>query len=320
MYISVTPLLCHSLRVVPYVSAMPPSFLSLHAQLLISPRISPYPTNFAFTRCISVNSAIDRGIHRSRRVTERSRLSSSRGSGRSRSGRDERHRENDGSETRRARGRIDAPPPSSSGSLRWGKGRRPMMMMMEKRPRDGFDGGYADHSPSHDYHRRRSSVFPPASSRRSQRMMPTGSSRHSNTPINGRRIPDMMAWEEDDPPIQSNKSSMKTPLSVPYTTSASEFLYGTSVVMAALRSRRRRLYKLYIYEAENRMRPARDREMERLARAAGVEVERVRGDWARLMDKMSAGRPHNVSIVSIYLPIYLSYILSWAGPVSLMTC
>lgn len=86
------------------------------------------------------------------------------------------------------------------------------------------------------------------------------------------------------------------PLSIPYTTPASEFLYGTSVVEAAITSPRmpkRKLYKLYIYSGENREDAARDSQMERLARRNGVEVVRVGSDWVRLMDKMSSGRPHN---------------------------
>lgn len=86
------------------------------------------------------------------------------------------------------------------------------------------------------------------------------------------------------------------PMSIPYTTPASEFLYGTSVVEAALSSRRiprRKLYKLYIYTGENRENPDQDRIMEKLARNEGVEVVKVSGEWLRLLDKMSTGRPHN---------------------------
>ena len=86
------------------------------------------------------------------------------------------------------------------------------------------------------------------------------------------------------------------PLSVPYTTPASEFLYGTSVVEAAIISRRspkRKLYKLYIYTGENREDAERDSRLERLARKNGIQVLRVGSEWIRLMDKMSSGRPHN---------------------------
>ncbi|KAL3424280.1 rRNA methylase [Phlyctema vagabunda] len=88
----------------------------------------------------------------------------------------------------------------------------------------------------------------------------------------------------------------KMPLSIPYTTSASEFLYGTSVVEAALTSKRiprRKLYKLYIHTGENREAADRDIDMERLARKAGVEIVPIVTSWVRLMDKMSGGRPHN---------------------------
>jgi 21S rRNA (GM2251-2'-O)-methyltransferase len=87
----------------------------------------------------------------------------------------------------------------------------------------------------------------------------------------------------------------RMPLSIPYTTPASEFLYGTSVVEAALSSQReprRKLYKLYIYTGENREK-ADPAGLERVARRKGIEVARVGMNWLRLLDKMSAGRPHN---------------------------
>jgi len=85
-------------------------------------------------------------------------------------------------------------------------------------------------------------------------------------------------------------------LSMPYTTPASEFLYGTSVVVAALLSARRKLYKLYIYDGDNREVRDQDIRIRKLAVERNVVVESVRGNWLRVMDKMSAGRPHNVRI------------------------
>lgn len=88
----------------------------------------------------------------------------------------------------------------------------------------------------------------------------------------------------------------RLPISIPYTTTASEFLYGTSVVEAALRSQsqpRRKLYKLYVYVGENRENEDKDASMQRLARKNDVEVVRVAGEWVRMLDKMSGGRPHN---------------------------
>lgn len=96
--------------------------------------------------------------------------------------------------------------------------------------------------------------------------------------------------------IPKVKIDKNIPLSIPYTTPASEFLYGASVVDAALNSKashRRKLYKLYIYNGENRENESRDKEFARVARRQGVPVEWKSGDWLRMMDKMSAGRPHN---------------------------
>lgn len=95
----------------------------------------------------------------------------------------------------------------------------------------------------------------------------------------------------DDQPSQNRDPDV--PLSMPYTTPASEFLYGTSVITAALLSSRRKLYKLYIYSGDNREVHEQDHRIRELALKRGVVVERVKGDWLRLMDKMSAGRPHN---------------------------
>lgn len=92
---------------------------------------------------------------------------------------------------------------------------------------------------------------------------------------------------------QSLHRDLNVPLSMPYTTPASEFLYGTSVITAALLSSRRKLYKLYIYGGDNREVHEQDRRIRELALERGVVAERVKGDWLRLMDKMSTGRPHN---------------------------
>ena len=90
----------------------------------------------------------------------------------------------------------------------------------------------------------------------------------------------------------------RVPLSIPYTTPASEFLYGTSVVTSALLASRRKLYKLYIYDGDNREVRDQDKRIQRLALDRDVVVERVQGSWLRLMDKTSTGRPHNVRLQS----------------------
>ncbi|KAL8804703.1 MAG: hypothetical protein Q9182_002395 [Xanthomendoza sp. 2 TL-2023] len=83
------------------------------------------------------------------------------------------------------------------------------------------------------------------------------------------------------------------PLSIPYTTPASEFLYGHSVVTMALRASRRIFYKLYLYNGDTAEVRGQDKQVRKLALAANVEVTRVGNDWIKLMDKMSGGRPHN---------------------------
>lgn len=90
------------------------------------------------------------------------------------------------------------------------------------------------------------------------------------------------------------------PVSVPYTTPSSEFLYGYNSVLAAFLGKRRKLYKLYvhpkIFEREvggqgtvTGQKPA--AELVELARMAGVPL---RNEFkTAMLDKMSDGRPHN---------------------------
>ncbi|KAI7480869.1 hypothetical protein KC357_g3944 [Hortaea werneckii] len=84
------------------------------------------------------------------------------------------------------------------------------------------------------------------------------------------------------------------PLSIPYSTAASEFLYGSNVVLAALRAKRRRIHHLYV------SRGAQDRSSESagtirnildLARRNEVPIEADAS--IKLLDKMSGDRPHN---------------------------
>lgn len=83
------------------------------------------------------------------------------------------------------------------------------------------------------------------------------------------------------------------PMTIHYTTAASQFLYGRSVVKAALEQGRRKLYKLYIYGGENRKDSKDNAVMMALARREGVPIKIVPNEEQRLMDKMSMGRPHN---------------------------
>ncbi|KAK3988640.1 putative rRNA methyltransferase mitochondrial precursor [Cladorrhinum sp. PSN332] len=84
------------------------------------------------------------------------------------------------------------------------------------------------------------------------------------------------------------------PISIPYTTAASQFLYGRSVVEAALSSSRRKLYKLYIYHGANRENVEENNQLRNLAQRKDVEVVTLHTeDELRLLDKMAASRPHN---------------------------
>lgn len=80
------------------------------------------------------------------------------------------------------------------------------------------------------------------------------------------------------------------PLSIPYTTAASIFLYGTNTVLACLKAKRRRVYKLYLRSSF----PSSDpivHELSNLAREAGIRIQSNQD--IKLLDKLSDGRPHN---------------------------
>lgn len=100
---------------------------------------------------------------------------------------------------------------------------------------------------------------------------------------------------------------------MPYTTAASQFIYGVSAVRAALIAKRRKYYKLYIHERAIRragaLRPERNNTTDaRISKKEAVpetlddlaakipklEVKMVEDGFLPVMDKMSDGRPHNV--------------------------
>ena len=116
----------------------------------------------------------------------------------------------------------------------------------------------------------------------------SASSGDDNSVSHTLNTPDLMSI-----PLYSPKQQDPMNLSMPYTTPASEFLYGTSVVLAALSLHVRKLYKLYIYVGTHREAAATDAKVYKLALAHGVPTLRMGHDFLRLMDKMSAGRPHN---------------------------
>ncbi|KAL5343762.1 Alpha/beta knot methyltransferase [Aspergillus crustosus] len=89
------------------------------------------------------------------------------------------------------------------------------------------------------------------------------------------------------------KTHVKIPDAIPYTTPASEFIYGTTAVEAALRCSKRQLYKLYLYQAGEEELGTVKSVLQKLALAKNVKVKIAFAEWDRLLDKMSLGRPHN---------------------------
>lgn len=100
-------------------------------------------------------------------------------------------------------------------------------------------------------------------------------------------------WEGGVEQDERRKNKYEPPVSIPYTTAASQFLYGTSTVEAALATSRRKLYKLYIYQGGNRMRQEKDDYLANLASEKGVPVEWVDEQKLPMLNKMSTSRPHN---------------------------
>ncbi|KAI0965093.1 hypothetical protein F4678DRAFT_453827 [Xylaria arbuscula] len=92
---------------------------------------------------------------------------------------------------------------------------------------------------------------------------------------------------------QEDRKGDDGPVRIHHTTAASQFLYGRSVVEAALKNSQRQLYKLYLYSGDNRQNVSQDIMLAKLAQQKGVDVTRVGNDGQRMMDKMSSGRPHN---------------------------
>mgnify|MGYP004506070927 CR=1 FL=1 len=82
----------------------------------------------------------------------------------------------------------------------------------------------------------------------------------------------------------------RAPDSLPYTTAASEFVYGYSSVLAAIRANRRQFYKLYV----NSRGLNRDILLARAKASNLRQITREVGDqYDRAFDKASSGRPHN---------------------------
>ncbi|KAL7799032.1 RNA methyltransferase [Trichoderma ceciliae] len=114
---------------------------------------------------------------------------------------------------------------------------------------------------------------------------------HSIRRPDSRTIDDV--YGEVESPLPRERRNQMMSMNIKYTTAASQFLYGKSVVKAALEQGRRKLYKLFIYGGENRKDSRDNALITRLAERRGVPVTIIPNEDQRLMDKMSMGRPHN---------------------------
>ncbi|KAK7754273.1 hypothetical protein SLS62_003852 [Diatrype stigma] len=85
------------------------------------------------------------------------------------------------------------------------------------------------------------------------------------------------------------------PIRIHHTTAVSQFLYGRSVVEAALKNGRRKIYRLYIYSGDARkdVSLSQDVELMKLASYKDVKIIKVPRADLRLLNEMSGGRPHN---------------------------
>ncbi|KAL4733418.1 Alpha/beta knot methyltransferase [Aspergillus similis] len=140
-------------------------------------------------------------------------------------------------------------------------------------------------------------------------------SQESQSAKRGRSSPQYVLTPEDEEkrrsrriehhkPTEENPERVKqhvwVPPTIPYTTSASEFIYGTTAVEAALRCSKRQLYKLYLYQTAGEEELSVDkRVLRKLALSKNVKVKLAFGEWNRLLDKMSAGRPHNGCVLEV---------------------
>ncbi|KXJ90826.1 hypothetical protein Micbo1qcDRAFT_163468 [Microdochium bolleyi] len=112
-------------------------------------------------------------------------------------------------------------------------------------------------------------------------------------PPNG-RTEDVVRSDRDAEKVGRDPRREDGPIRIHHTTAASQFLYGRSVVEAALKHSRRQLYRFYVYSGEDRQTLSQDEALSRLAGSREIECITVKGQQGlRMLDKMSGGRPHN---------------------------
>ncbi|KAL4941220.1 Alpha/beta knot methyltransferase [Aspergillus oleicola] len=89
------------------------------------------------------------------------------------------------------------------------------------------------------------------------------------------------------------KENVVIPDAVPYSHPASEFVYGTAAVEAALRCSKRQFYKLYIYQSKHEELSPQKVSLRKLALLKNIQVKMAFSEWETLLNTMSGGRPHN---------------------------
>ncbi|KAI4624543.1 hypothetical protein J4E83_004218 [Alternaria metachromatica] len=89
---------------------------------------------------------------------------------------------------------------------------------------------------------------------------------------------------------ETQKPSVRGPESLPYTTAASEFVYGYGSVVAAIKANRRKFYNLYVHSRG----ASREGLISRIRSHKLFPITQEVGDeYMRALDKASSGRPHN---------------------------
>lgn len=163
----------------------------------------------------------------------------------------------------------------------------------EERPRSAYGAERTSRfsSPGHDERRETS-----YGSERAKSFDSAGRDQRPRSSLSSERTrySDRPSDDADDPKAWKPRRS-DGPVSVPYTTAASQFLYGTSAVEAALKAGHRKMYKLYIYKGKGRSTRAleKDRTLAELARDRGIRVEYLEEASLPMLNKMSDSRPHN---------------------------
>lgn len=121
-----------------------------------------------------------------------------------------------------------------------------------------------------------------------------------------RAVRDGPRGQADAPTRTAGTSDAQTtlergPESLPYSTAASDFIYGYSSVLAALKANRRKLHSLYVHSRG----ASRDGLMARIRELKLFPITQEVGDeYLRAMDRASSGRPHNgVILESSPLPV-----------------